>query len=261
MRSIAVTFFMLVAWLPCSSAHYHMLIPNKPSVKTGDEIAVVYQFGHPFEHEIADVMEPIATLVHLPDGKVLDVKSKLRKIEIAGGNARKHVGFQLTYKPEHRGDHILVFSAPPVMHEGERIPVRDTIKLVIHVQTENGWDSRAAISKDQHADLVPLMRSFWLRAGMLFRAAFHDLESRPAAASIGGATVEIERFNSEPPKDVPTDEHITYSARTDDKGVVATTLPDPGWWAITAIHPTPRSIHRCTLWVHVDGKIPLKPAD
>lgn len=262
-RNSLLGFVALIAFGSDALAHYHMLVPNKSSVKSGDEAVFVYQFGHPFEHEIADAAEPVSVLIYLPNGKTFDAKSKLRKIEIAGDKGKKHVGFQLAYTPEQRGDHIVVFSAPPVMLDGENLPVHDTVKSVLHVQTENGWESRLAHGKSQRADLIFLTRPYSLRAGMLIRAAFYDLSGDPKGATgpQSNAVVEIERYNPEPPKDLPPEEHITYSARTDDKGVVATTLPDPGWWAITAIKPTSKAIHRCTLWVHVDGKIPLKPAE
>jgi hypothetical protein len=53
-------------------------------------------------------------------------------------------------------------------------------------------------------------------------------------------------------------------------------LPDPGWWSITVTRGPPRfeklitKVHdgkdypvvdRATLWVPVDDKIPLKPAE
>jgi uncharacterized GH25 family protein len=255
--------FVTLSFGANADAHYHMLIANKPSIKSDEEVVVVYQFGHPFEHELADAQEPASALIHRPDGTVLDAKDKFRKIEIAGAKGAKHVGFQLTYKPEQRGDHILVVVASPVMLEGEKLPVHDTVKTIIHVQTENGWDSHVAHGKDQPADLVPLTRPYGLRAGMIFRAAFYDLVLKPnaVAAVVPHSKVEIERYNPAAPKELPPEEHITYSARTDEKGVVSATLPDPGWWAVTAIKSTPKAIHRCTLWIHVDGKIPLKPAD
>jgi hypothetical protein len=81
--------------------------------------------------------------------------------------------------------------------------------------------------------------------------------------------VEIERFNPAPPKELPPDEHITRSVRSDPKGVATTTLTEPGWWAMTAVrdggtrdragraYPV---VERSTLWIYVDDKVPLAPA-
>jgi uncharacterized GH25 family protein len=69
---------------------------------------------------------------------------------------------------------------------------------------------------------------------------------------------------------------MTLSLKTDENGVATCTLPEPGWWAITATRkfnqfqqpatqerdgkPYP-IVERATLWVHVDDKIPLKPVE
>jgi hypothetical protein len=102
---------------------------------------------------------------------------------------------------------------------------------------------------------------------MLFRAVFNDVRGKRRGQNadmpkpIGFAAVEVEHYNPQPPKQLPPDEHTTYTARTDDIGVLASTLPDTGWWAVTAIRPTDKRVDRCTFWVYVDDKIPLKPAE
>ena len=93
---------------------------------------------------------------------------------------------------------------------------------------------------------------------MLFRADFRDLNH---SDPIKSAAAEFEHYNPEPPKLLPSDEHTTYTAQTDSQGVLASTLPESGWWAVTAIKPGDKIIQRCTFWVHVDDKIPLKPAE
>jgi cobalt/nickel transport protein len=128
----------------------------------------------------------------------------------------------------------------------------------LHVRTQNGWDN--AVGGGQ--ELVPLTRPYGLRAGAVFQALLRG----PGPA---GALVEVERYNPSPPKDLPPDEHITRAVKTDPNGVATVTLPDPGWWAITAVrdggtrerdgknYPVKA---RCTFWVHVDDTIPLTPA-
>ena len=264
MKVVLFVVSLLLSFGQGASAHYHMLIPDKHSVKTGDEVTIVYQFGHPFEHQLFDAAEPASATIFSHAGEPVDVKAKLKKIEIAG-EGKKVVAYQLTFKPEKRGDHLIVFTSPAVTLAGEKNPIFDTVKVVLHVQTEGGWDSTAAHGADQRADLVPLTRPYGLRPGMLFRATYSDLSKQKDPDSnfvlLGFEKVEIERYNPEPPKELPPEEHTTYTARTDAIGVLATTLPDAGWWAITAIKPTPKAIHRCTFWVPVDGKIPLKLAD
>lgn len=252
-------------------AHYHILLPDRQTGKVGDEIKLRYAFGHPFEHEFFDAELPETATIYTPDGKRLDVKGQLKAIRIDGTGGKKVTAFELTFKPEQRGDHVIVFTSPRITIEGEKLPVLDTVKVVIHVQTQQGWDRAMNPLKPKRADMIPLTRPYALRSGMLFRAEFRDIdrdkpgspeqvEGRPPGP-VPYAEVEIERYNPAALKMLPPEEHITYTARTDSKGVLATTLPDPGWWAITGIRKTPNAVHRCTLWVQVDDKIPFKPAE
>jgi cobalt/nickel transport protein len=258
MGRIIIAASLMLFLAPEARAHYHMLIPDKHSVKTGEEVVITYQFGHPFEKQLFDASAPTNAFLHQPDGQMEDITAKFKKVEVPGEDKKNVAAYRLSFKPEHRGDYIVSVAAPAVELEGEKRPVRDVVKVVVHVQAQKGWDAATAHRKDQFADLVPLTRPYALRSGMLFRAAFKKIDG---AAPLGGAEVEIERYNPEPPKQLPPEEHTTYTARTDAQGILATTLPDAGWWAVTAIHRTPQAVHRCTMWIPVDGKIPLKPAD
>ena len=127
--------------------------------------------------------------------------------------------------------------------------------------TQQGWDTPHATGDSRFVDLAPLTRPYALRAGMLFRAEFVDFTKKSQSSPIKHADVEVELYSSRPPKDLPPDEHTTYTCRTDENGILATTLPDPGWWAVTAVKKTPQSVHRCTFWVPVDGPLVHKPAE
>ena len=142
MKPASVAMFVCVLFASAAQAHYHMLIPDKQSLKTGEETTLTYQFGHPFEHQLFDTAAPESAVIFLPDGTEQDVKEKLKKVEVAGEKGKKVAAYQLTFKPEQRGDHIVVFTSPAVHIEGERLPVFDTVKVVIHVQTQNGWNGR-----------------------------------------------------------------------------------------------------------------------
>jgi uncharacterized GH25 family protein len=79
--------------------------------------------------------------------------------------------------------------------------------------------------------------------------------------SINNNLVEVERYNSSPPKDPPADEHRTRTVKPDPNGVVTATLTDPGWWCLTASRDGDANAkdgkqrtHRTTLWVFVDEK-------
>ncbi|HZT79168.1 MAG TPA: DUF4198 domain-containing protein, partial [Gemmataceae bacterium] len=80
---------------------------------------------------------------------------------------------------------------------------------------------------------------------------------------LAGALVEVERYNTAAPKELPPDEQITRAVKTDPNGVATCTLTDPGWWAVTALNPGGAReregkqypvVRRATLWVFVDEK-------
>ncbi len=73
--------------------------------------------------------------------------------------------------------------------------------------------------------------------------------------------VEVERYNPSPPANLPPDEHITRTTKTDPAGIVTVSLMEPGWWGLTAARNGGKKEHdgksfpireRVTLWVFVD---------
>ena len=256
----------LIAAVP-ARAHYHILLPDHHSVKVGEKVTVTYAFGHPFEHELFDTEKPVRATLFAPDGKATDVLPRLEKTDAVGHDEKKVALYRLTLQPEGRGDFILVFESPPVWMKEEKHFLRDTARVVIHVETQKGWDQRAAEANE--FAVTPLTRPYGLRAGMVFQATVHPGDSV-------SHLVEVERFNPQSPQALPPDEHITLAVKTDANGTATCTLPDPGWWALTAIrhHPAEAKpptrehdgkayplVERATLWVLVDAVIPLKPAD
>ena len=74
---------------------------------------------------------------------------------------------------------------------------------------------------------------------------------------------ETETTPKPAPAELPPDEQITRTAKTGPLGVVTATLPDAGWWCLTASRPGGRREHegkmyplrlRTTFWVFVDEK-------
>ena len=135
---------------------------------------------------------------------------------------------------------------------------------MLHVQAQKGWDATA----EAPLQLTPLTRPYGLQPGMVFQA-----QALAAGKPLGGAVVEIERYNAppapEPPftpkKPIPPDEQIMRTAKTDPNGVVTCTLTEAGWWCVTAqrdggkkerdgkMYPVKQ---RATFWVFVDEKTP-----
>lgn len=232
-------------------AHYHILLPDKPTAKSEEVVSFTYQFGHPFEHQLFDTQKPAELYVIAPDGTKTDLLAKLEKTAADGVEGKKVTGYKFSFTPPKRGDYTVVAIAPEVKVEGEALPLRDVAKVVLHVQTQNGWDRRAVTAKGSAVELSPLTRPYGLLGGM----AFHVEADEPAEGDrkvLAGIEIEAEKYNATPPKDLPPDEHITRTARTARGGSAVVTFTEPGWWGVTAVRERDKVQHRCTLWVFVD---------
>jgi uncharacterized GH25 family protein len=266
LRAVAL-LASLVAFIPPARAHYNMLLPASPSVMRGEPVTLIYQWGHPFEHQLFDAPAPKGLVVLTPDGKKADLTGKLEKVALVAEKGKKVSGYRLRYTPAQRGDHVFVLETPPIWLEEDQEFVRDTVKVVLHVQAQKGWD--AASRRD--FEFVPLTRPYGLEPGMVFQARVQRAPEKSADAGLPrplrGALVEVERYNAIAPKELPPDEQITRTAKTDPNGVVTATLTDAGWWCLTAARDGGKRERggkafpvrqRCTFWVHVAEKARAK---
>jgi uncharacterized GH25 family protein len=251
---LAAALPLLVVCVPSARAHYNMLLPDHHSAEKGKEVTFTYQWGHPFEHQLFDAPKPASVFVLSPGGKRTDLEKKLEKASVASGDKKEVAVYRFRYTPEERGDYVFVLTTTPIWMEDEQVFLQDTVRVVLHVQAQNGWDQAVGDA----LGLTPLTRPYGLQPGMVFQAQFHE-----TAKAIANAIVEIERYHAAPPKELPPDEHITRAAKTDPNGVVTCTLTEPGWWCIAAQregekkerdgkqYPVrTRAIH----WVYVDDK-------
>ncbi|MBL8864267.1 MAG: DUF4198 domain-containing protein [Planctomycetia bacterium] len=232
-----------------SQAHYHVLLPDKTDVAAGEEVKWTFRFGHPFEHEFFDASAPAAVYVVHPDGTRTDLTKSIEKYTFAGSGGKMVAGYRFAFAPPKRGDYTLVAVAPAVTVQGEDLPLKDVVKCVLHVRTQNGWDQRVVDAKTAPIELSPLTRPYGLMPG-----ATVQVEAETAAAErkpIVRCEIEIEKYNSAPPKALPPDEFVTRTARTDRAGSASVTLLESGWWAITANHDDGKVRHRSTFWMLV----------
>lgn len=265
LRLCALLLFL--AALP-ANAHYHILLPDNHSIKKGEKVVIAYQFGHPFECELFDTAKPVRAVAFQPDGKSVDLLPSMTKIEGVTAGNKKVNSYQLIFQPSERGDFTIVVESPPIWMADEKHFIRDVCQVYIHVEAQKGWENAHIDAKE--FGIKPMTRPYGLRAGAVYQARV--LPSDGVTLHM----VEVERFNPTPPKALPPDEYITAALLTDQNGVATCTLPEPGWWAITAIHklrPTQEPatkdhdgkpypiVERATLWLPVDDKIPLKPVE
>ena len=256
-----------MAWLGLfagsAAAHYNMLLTQTASAKKGETLTITYQWGHPFEHQLFDAPRPHSLLALSPDGRRTELKDKLTKTTLKSGS-KEATAYQLRFTPEQRGDYVFVLQTPPIWMEEDSEFLEDTVKMVLHVQAQKGWD--AALGD---FELVPLTRPYGLHPGTVFQAETALRQPLSAARQGPGRTaesgqrmaVEIERYNAAPPKKLPPDEEITRTVRLDANGVATTTLSEAGWWCLTVARPHGTRMRegksyplrqRATLWVFVD---------
>ncbi len=276
MRRTGLAVLALAALAGPAGAHYSMLLPAAASGKKGEAITLVYQWGHPFEHQLFDAPSPLSLTVRAPDGKQTDLTAALEKTTVGEGD-KKAAAYRLRFTPEERGDYVFLLRTPPIWMEDEKEFWQDTVKVVLHVQAQRGWDEGEIAGEWE-----PLTRPYGLPPGVAFQARLWvplvglerpprpvgptGLDTRPREAprvlASKSCLVEIERYNPAPPPRLPPDEQITRTARTDPGGVVTATLPEPGWWCLTArVKDSDKKERdgkeyplrqRSTLWVYVD---------
>lgn len=231
-------------------AHYNMLLPQPPAVKRGEAVTVVYQWGHPFEHQLFDAPLPQDVAVHAPNGEKIDLIKALAKNHAT----QQPMTYSLRFTPDQRGDYLFILNTPPIWMEEDQEFLQDTVKTVLHVQAQNGWDRVAG----QPFEMTPLTRPYGLQPGLVFQA-----QVLAGNKPLSGGIVEVEHYNPAVPKELPADEQITRAAKTDPNGVVTCTLAEPGWWCLTAQRDGGKLEHngktypvrqRTTLWVWVDEK-------
>jgi cobalt/nickel transport protein len=250
--ALAVGLVCLTAGL--AQGHFSILLPEAASVAPDRAVEILYLWGHPFEHQLFDAPPPERVLVLTPDGKETDITKSAEKITTPVPGGKGVTAYRLRYTPERRGDYIFVLTTPPIWMEAEEEFWQDTVRVVVHLATQKGWD--AATGKG--FELVPLTRPYGLEPGMVFQAQA-QLDGKPWAAAV----VEVERYNPAPPKELPPDEQITRRVKTDPNGVATCTLTEAGWWCITAqreagqrerdgkMYPLRQ---RASFWVFVDSR-------
>lgn len=247
-RAVAgLAAFLTLTYVADLPAHYHILLPQSPACKRGEAVPIAYLWGHPFEHQLFNAFLPERFYAIAPSGARIDL---LRILTI--DDQRKTQAYHGPFTPNERGDYVFCAESRRMLLEEDRELIQDFVKVVLHVQAQKGWDVVAG----EPLELIPLTRPYGIRAGMVVR-----VEARADGKALANAPVEIERYNPTPPKELPADEHVTYTAKTDAHGTVVATLTEPGWWCVAASRLSGEKDfdgkrfplrQRAILWIHVD---------
>jgi cobalt/nickel transport protein len=251
---------LLAALIPLALAgaaagHYTMLLPAQPGAVKGDKVEFVYQWGHPFEHELFDAAAPQELLVLLPDGKSQDLLRSLEKITKPGADDKPVTAYRLRFTPQQRGDHVFFLTTPPLWLDAEKEFVQDLVRVTLHVQTQNGWDA----DPGEGFRMLPVTRPYGLLPSMVFQGQIIKERDDEGVSP----HIEIERYNPAPPKEVPAETLVTFRTRVDPNGVFTFAFPEAGWWCFTAERAAGTHARngrdyplrqRLTMWVHVERK-------
>ena len=200
-----VVLAALAAVAAPAQAHFNMLMPQTPSAKKGEEVVFVYQWGHPYEHELFDAPPPDSVVVLSPDGQDADVTESLEKIGVPAGDGKKVAAYQFRFTPDQRGDYVFLLQTPPVWMAEDDEFLQDNVKVVLHVQAQKGWDGAV----HTEFELMPLTRPYGLEPGMAFRAELQDPEGRPNARAailrnpLAGAVGRDRALSRRPAQDDP----------------------------------------------------------
>ena len=181
-RSARFAALLALCWQAVAVAHYHMLFPARASAVTDKPVSFVFQFGHPFEHELFDTSVPDKVIVSTPDRQVTALTGTLRKIMVKGADQKDVAAYTFSFTPEKRGDYTCLAYAAPLWMEHEKQFLQDTVKVVLHVQTQTNWDVATG-----GFEVVPLTRPYGLEPGMVFQGEIMN-EGKPLA----GMMVEVE---------------------------------------------------------------------
>ncbi|HKA07239.1 MAG TPA: DUF4198 domain-containing protein, partial [Gemmataceae bacterium] len=194
MRFVLFALMCGLVWATPACAHYHMLLPDRHSVKTGDKVIVTYQFGHPFEHELFDAEKPAKAVAFDPVQKSVDLLPSFEKVEVPGREGKKVAAYRFTFQPAGRGDYTIIVESPPIWMADEKHFFHDICRVTIHVDAQKGWDYRFV--DPAQFSITPLTRPYGLRSGMIFQS--HVLA--PGTGFTQSHLVEIERYNATAPK-------------------------------------------------------------
>lgn len=255
---LALALLLAILLAPVVGAHFNILLPQAANARKGEAVTFLYRFGHPFEHELFDAPAPARLFVMAPDGTRTDLGKTLEKTKVPAGGKEgvTRTAYRFRFTPAQRGDYTFVLQTPPIWMEEDKEFLEDTVKVVLHVQAQKGWDNAPG---DLSLQIVPLTRPYGLQPGTVFQA-----RAFVKGRALGGMPAEIERFNAARPAQLPPDEFRTLTARTDPNGVVTASLPEVGWWSLTVRRDGGRRARdgkdypvrqRATLWVWVDERM------
>lgn len=218
-------------------AHFPVLTLDNNEVSKGAKTLIRVRWGHPFESEWENCPEPLSVDAETPEGKILPIKLVKSETPLGG---KTIISFQGEYLPQTRGDHKIVATWAAKGEKGEEVPTREIASTWLHVQQEKGWEKASK-------GWTGLTRPYGFYPGMVFQAKMPE-----------PTDFEFELLNETPPGKLPKPTLITFTGKTDERGIATLSLPKAGWWALAGNQnsksPDGKAVrNHHVLWLKVDA--------
>src|SRR5260370_4784899 len=82
-----------------AGAHFAMLLPESASAPRNKPVAVLHQWGHPFEHQLFNAGKPSSVVVVAPDGTRTDLTARLEKQTVRAAEGNTVTPYRFRYTP------------------------------------------------------------------------------------------------------------------------------------------------------------------
>jgi len=217
-KCLLLTGCIVLASAISASAHFDILIGDKPWVDRGEAMTLKYYHGHPFEVELGNRQPPVSVVAVHENGDVEDLNDSVEKKSISD-----HPCYVFTYTPKRSGDTVIAIESDRHFWEDRDACVDFFTKLVVHCRRSVGWDQEIG----HPVEIIPYTRPYGMRECSVFCGQV-KVNGEPAE----GIEVEFERLNETPPTSIPDEPLITGIVKTDKDGNFQLTLDQEGWWGI-----------------------------
>ncbi|MDR1614862.1 MAG: DUF4198 domain-containing protein [Campylobacteraceae bacterium] len=213
---------LVLLFISSAFAHFQTVIVDKSVLeqKDGNEISITYEFTHPFEQELMNMVKPQDAGVFTEGKKT----SFLNSLKSAKKNSQ--TVWSAKYSVKEPGVYQFYVDPVPYFEPAEEKFIRHQTKTIVDAfGSGEGWDEPVGLK----AEIIPLSRPYSLYAGNIFSAQVL-YKGKPVA----NAEIEIEFYNTKGLK-APNDMYITQVIKADQNGVFHAALPHAGWWGFAAL--------------------------
>ena len=213
-------------------AHFQTVITDRSVIEQGNsnEIAINYEFTHPFERKLMNMRKPKEVGVFI-DGKKISMMSTLKSATTKDGLTT----WSNRYSVKEPGVYQFYVDPMPYFEAAEEKFIRHQTKTIVDAfGSGEGWDKPIGLK----AEIIPLSRPYSLYVGNIFSGQVF-YKGKPVA----NAEVEIEFYNIKNLK-APNDMYVTQVIKADKNGVFHAALPFEGWWGFAALIEDDESIKK-----------------